>query len=89
MQSSHLAFTDSLSECNVLAVTIIAAPTRGEIRVVVDHSPEVTRTEDGESRTVTSRSFPRRVACPISAAQTLAAATRKLHPTAIVTLVNA
>lgn len=79
----------SSAEVNVLAVTIIAEPSRGEIRTIVDHSPEVTRTEDGATVTVSSRTFPRRVACPISAAQRLAAATRELYPRAIVTLVNA
>lgn len=75
--------------CNVLAVTIVAQPGRSELAVTVDHSPEATRNEDGETRTVTSRTFRRRVACPVAAAQAMARETYIRHPTAIVTLVNA
>lgn len=74
---------------NILAVTIVAEPNRGEIVTYIDHTPEETRTEDGATRTVSERRFPRRVACPVSAARQLAAGAREMWPAAIVTLVNA
>lgn len=80
---------DTQSEANILAITIIAKPGRYEIETIIDHTPEVTRNADGETRTITSRTFPRRVACPVAAARTLAASARLEHPRAVVTLVNA
>lgn len=77
------------TDINILTVTIVAQPIRGEIVTYIDHSPEETKTEDGTTRTVSERRFPRRVACPISAARRLYADTRAMYPHAIVTLVNA
>jgi hypothetical protein len=77
------------ADINILAVTIVAEPGRGEIVTYIDHSPEETKTEDGTTRTVSERRFPRRVACPVSAARLLATHTRAMYPHAIVTLVNA
>lgn len=77
------------ADISILEVTITAESIRGEIVTHITHTPEVTRTGDGETRTVSERRFPRRVACPISAARTLYAATRAMYPTAIVRLVNA
>jgi len=77
------------ADINILAVTIVAEPGRGEIVTYIDHSPEETKTEDGRTRTVSERRFPRRVACPVSAARLLATHTRAMYPHAIVTLVNA
>lgn len=79
----------SASDINILAVTIVAESIRGEIVTHITHSPEETKTEDGTTRTVSERRFPRRVACPVSAARLLAAQTREMYPRAIVTLVNA
>lgn len=77
------------ADINVLEVTITSHAVKGEIVTHIVHSPEETRTEDGETRTVCERRFPRRVACPVDAARSLAAAARLRHPTAIVHLVHA
>lgn len=77
------------ADINILAVTIVAEPGRGEIVTYIDHSPEETKTEDGTTRTVSERRFPRRVACPVAAARQLAEGARAMWPKAVVTLVNA
>lgn len=75
--------------CDILTVTITADISKGEIRTDITHTPEETRDEHGAPVTVAARSFPRRAACPVSAARALADATRQRHPRAIVHLVNA
>lgn len=77
------------ADISILEVTIVAESIRGEIVTHIVHSPEETKTEDGTTRTVCERRFPRRVACPISAARLLATHTRAMYPHAIVRLVNA
>ncbi len=79
----------SASDISILEVTIVAESIRGEIVTHIVHSPEETKTEDGTTRTVCERRFPRRVACSVSAARLLYAHTRALYPQAIVRLVNA
>lgn len=85
-----LASTPTVNDtCDILTVTITANISKGEIRTDITHTPELTLDERREPVTVAARSFPRRVACPVSAARELADATRARHPRAIVTLVNA
>lgn len=75
--------------CSILSVTITANISRGEIRTDITHTPELTLDEQRHEVTVAARSFPRRVACPVTAARALAAETARRHPRAVVTLVNA
>jgi hypothetical protein len=79
----------SASDINILAVTIVCEPNRCEVVTYITHSPEVTVTADGATRTVSERRFPRRAVCPVATARRLYSDTRTMYPHAIVQLVNA
>lgn len=89
MNAAFLASPSVNDTCTVKHITIVARPQCGEVVTYINHSEETTLDEHRSEVKVSTRRFPARVACPVSAARLLATGARALHPHAIVELVNA
>lgn len=89
MNASFLAQPTVNDTCIVSRITIVAMPQCGQVVTYIAHSEETTLDEHRAEVKVSTRRFPARVACPVSAARLLATGARARHPHALVELVNA
>lgn len=81
--------TDTTAALTLTHVTITARAAASEVEVFIEHSPDNTRDEFGQPVVVKSRTFRRRVACPVAAAHEMARRTYLEWPSCKVELVNA